>query len=139
MITHNRMTDRNWRIYWARVEDKRTLQSIADENNICLERVRQIVGKGHRVVDYMDALDAAPKDTLGCLVLSTRVEHAILHEAGPDWRAVKIRDFLRSHPHKRLTMYPNVGKLSIRELRDAIAVFDEEAATLWLNGEEIPE
>jgi hypothetical protein len=67
------------------------------------------------------------------------VEHAILHEAGPDWRAVKIRDFLRSHPHKSLTMYPNVGKLSIRELRDAIAVFDEEAATLWLNGEEIPE
>jgi hypothetical protein len=121
MITHNRMTDRNWRIYWARVEDKRTLQSIADENNICPERVRQIVGKGHRVVDYMDALDAAPKDTLGCLVLSTRVEHAIINEAGPDWRAVKIRDFLRSHPHKRLTMYPNAGKPSIRELRAATA------------------
>jgi hypothetical protein len=133
------MTDRNWRIYWARVRDKRTLQSVADENNITRERVRQIVSKGGRVLEYMDALDAAPKDTLGCLVLSTRVEHAIMNESLPGWRSVKIRDFLRKHPHWKFRMYPNVGKKAVTELRDAIAVFDEEAATLWLNGEEIPE
>jgi hypothetical protein len=138
MITHNRMTDRNWRIYWARVRDKRTLQSVADENNITRERVRQIVSKGGRVLEYMDALDAAPKDTLGCLVLSTRVEHAIMNESLPGWRSVKIRDFLRKHPHWKFRMYPNVGKKAVTELRDAVAAFDEEAATLWFNGEEIP-
>jgi hypothetical protein len=132
------MTDRNWRIYWARVRDKRTLQSVADENNITRERVRQIVSKGGRVLEYMDALDAAPKDTLGCLVLSTRVEHAIMNESLPGWRSVKIRDFLRKHPHWKFRMYPNVGKKAVTELRDAVAVFDEEAATLWFNGEEIP-
>jgi len=139
MITHNRMTDRNWRIYWARVRDKRTLQSVADENNITRERVRQIVSKGGRVLEYMDALDAAPKDTLGCLVLSTRVEHAIMNESLPGWRSVKIRDFLRKHPHWKFRMYPNVGKKALMELRDAVSVFDEEAATLWFTGEEIPE
>jgi hypothetical protein len=133
------MTDRNWRIYWARVRDKRTLQSVADENNITRERVRQIVSKGGRVLEYMDALDAAPKDTLGCLVLSTRVEHAIMNESLPGWRSVKIRDFLRKHPHWKFRMYPNVGKKAVTELRDVVAVFDEEAATLWFNGEEIPE
>ena len=139
MITHNRMTDRNWSIYWARVRDKRTLKSVADENNITRERVRQIVSKGNRVLEYMGAVDAAPKDTLGCLVLSTRVENAIANEAWPDWRSVKIRDFLRAHPHWKFRMYPNVGKKALAELRDAVAVFDEEAATLWFNGEEIPE
>jgi len=139
MITHNRMTDRNWSIYWARVRDKRTLKSVADENNITRERVRQIVSKGNRVLEYMGAVDAAPKDTLGCLVLSTRVENAIANESWSDWRSVKIRDFLRAHPHSKFRMYPNVGKKALAELRDAVAVFDEEAATLWFNGEEIPE
>ncbi len=41
--------------------------------------------------------------------------------AVPDWGAVKIRDFPREHQHKRLTMHPNAGKPSIRELRAATA------------------
>lgn len=139
MITHNRMTDRNWSIYWARVRDKRTLKSVADENNITRERVRQIVSKGNRVLEYMGAVDAAPKDTLGCLVLPTRVENAIANEAGLGWRSVMTRDFLRAHPRWKFRIYPNVGKKAVTELRDAVAVFDEEAATLWFNGEEIPE
>jgi hypothetical protein len=46
---------------------------------------------------------------------------SMVRVAVPDWGAVKIRDFPREHPHKRLTMYPNAGKPSIRELRAGAA------------------
>jgi hypothetical protein len=139
MTGYGKMTDRNWEIYRARVEGGKTLSAVAKENGLSSERVRQIEARGRRLKEYIDSVAAAPNDTIGNLVLSTRTVNTIRNLLCGELYSVKIRDFLREHDLNKVMLERNFGKKSARDLRDAIAVVDKEAAELWFNGEEIPE
>jgi hypothetical protein len=138
MTGYGKMTDRNWEIYRARVEDGKTLRAVAKENNLSSERVRQIEARGRHLKEYIDSVAAAPNDTIGNLVLSTRTVNTIRNLLCGELYSVKIRDFLREHDLNKVMLERNFGKKSARDLRDAIAAVDKEAAELWFDGKEIP-
>jgi hypothetical protein len=71
-------------IYTMRVEERRTLQAIADQFGIGRERVRQITAKAERLKAEEERRRAADQDTLGAMQLSIRLRNLLHNENYPE-------------------------------------------------------
>jgi len=116
--------DRNKKIYFERVEKKRTLQSIADKYNISRERVRQIVKNVEEVNSWQSKLPEVPV-IMRDIPWSKRAFHCLVNEG---WADLTLEEFVtlcneRKHPDNMFRLIPNFGVITYKEVKDKLSKY----------------
>ena len=120
-------------IYTMRVEERRTLQAIADLFGIGRERVRQIIAKAERLKAEEERRRAADQDTLGAMQLSIRLRNCLHNENYPE--STRVIDVFEDITLAGMMRIPNMGKQTIKEFTDkAEAIVGADVIQRWLNG-----
>ena len=124
---------RNAIIYEMYVEERRTLQSIADQFGIGRERVRQITAKAERLKAAEERRRAADQDTLGAMQLSIRLRNLLHNENYPE--SARVIDVFEGTSLAEMIRIPNMGKKTIKEFTDkAEAIVGADVIQRWLDG-----
>jgi len=124
---------RNAIIYEMYVEERRTLQSIADQFGIGRERVRQITAKAEMLKAAEERRRAADQDTLGAMQLSIRLRTLLHNENYPE--SARVIDVFEGTSLAEMIRIPNMGKKTIKEFTDkAEAIVGADVIQRWLDG-----
>lgn len=145
------LMQRNYGIYKMRVDEKQTLQKIADKYDITRERVRQIVSKveekKEREIYLKEKLNNQP-EKLSDLILSKRLENVLKNEGLID---MPIDAFIDYAGHQQETFtpgfmrrkiffmrrFPNFGRTSQKELYAALTDLGYEDIDYFMRGSNI--
>ena len=145
------LMQRNYGIYKMRVDEKQTLQKIADKYDITRERVRQIVSKveekKEREIYLKEKLNNQP-EKLSDLILSKRLENVLKNEGLID---MPIDAFIDYAKRMQLTFtpgfmrrkiffmrrFPNFGRTSQKELYAALTDLGYEDIDYFMRGSNI--
>jgi DNA-directed RNA polymerase alpha subunit len=132
-MTHPYYDKRNATIYKMRVEEKKTLEEIGNQFDLCKESIRYIVAKQERANAEEEERRAAPPDTIGAMRISTRLKNFLANEDfyGPD----TVIYFLQTVSMKEMMRTPNYGKKTLKELTDeAEKIVGADVVRRWLDG-----
>ena len=124
---------RNATIYKMRVEEKKTLEEIGNQFDLCKDSIRYIVAKQERANAEEEERKAAPPDTIGAMRISTRLKNFLANEDfyGPD----TVIYFLQTVSMKEMMRTPNYGKKTLKELTDeAEKIVGVDVVRRWLDG-----
>ena len=111
------MLTRNQKIYKERVVEKRTLQSVADKHGVSRERIRQIVATIEARESLLKSFPEVPvyvKDipwrvlTYNCL-------------CNENLTPMFLAEFVEYARRNDLRRIPNLGKVSLREIKTNLA------------------
>lgn len=111
------MLTRNQQIHHERVVEKRTLQSIALKYGVSRERVRQIVAKIDAVTNLMKSFPEVPvyvKD----IPWEVRTYNCLCNENLTPMFLAEFVEYARRNDLRRI---PNLGKVSLREIKTKLA------------------
>lgn len=111
------MLTRNQQIHQERVVEKRTLQSIALKHGVSRERVRQIVAKIDAVTSLMKSFPEVPvyvKD----IPWTVRTYNCLCNENLTPMFLAEFVEYARRNDLRRI---PNLGKVSLREIKTKLA------------------
>jgi hypothetical protein len=111
------MSIRNQEIYKERVVEKRTLQAIANKHDISRERVRQIVRKINEDAELKKSFPENP--VLICDIQWTRRTYNCLYNE--NLNPMPLRDFIKYAETNDLFRIPNLGKISLGEIKTKLA------------------
>jgi DNA-directed RNA polymerase alpha subunit len=125
--------ERDATIYKLRVEEKKTLDKIANQFGLCRERIRQIIAKAERLKAAEERRRAAAPDTIGAMRLSLRLRNCLHNE---NWQVSdRVIDLLEGFPLTGMMKIPNLGKKTIKELTDeAEKIVGADVVRRWLEG-----
>ena len=125
--------ERDATIYKLRVEEKKTLDKIANQFGLCRERIRQITAKAERLKAAEERRRAAAPDTIGAMRLSLRLRNCLHNE---NWQVSdRVIDLLEGFPLTEMMKIPNLGKKTIKELTDeAEKIVGADVVQRWLEG-----
>jgi predicted transcriptional regulator len=125
--------ERDATIYKLRVEEKKTLDKIANQFGVCRERIRQIIAKRERADAKEERRKAMAPDTIGAMRLSLRLRNCLLNA---NWsESDRVISLLRIISMAEMMKIPNLGKKTIKELANkAEKVVGADVVQLWLNG-----
>jgi DNA-directed RNA polymerase alpha subunit len=133
MTPENYYRERSAIIYEMYVEERRTLQAIADLFDIGRERVRQIIAKAERLKAEEERRRAADQDTLGAMQLSIRLRNCLHNENYPE--STRVIDVFEDITLAGMMRIPNMGKQTIKEFTDkAEAIVGADVIQRWLDG-----
>jgi DNA-directed RNA polymerase alpha subunit len=133
MTPENYYRERSAIICKMRVEEKKTLQAIADLFDIGRERVRQIIAKAERLKAEEERRRAADQDTLGAMQLSIRLRNCLHNENYPE--STRVIDVFEDITLAGMMRIPNMGKQTIKEFTDkAEAIVGADVIQRWLDG-----
>ena len=125
--------ERDATIYKLRVEEKKTLDKIANQFGLCRERIRQIIAKAERLKAEEERRRAADQDTLGAMQLSIRLRNCLHNENYPE--SARVIDVFEGTSLAEMIRIPNMGKKTIKEFTDkAEAIVGADVIQRWLNG-----
>lgn len=145
------LTQRNYGIYKMRVDEKQTLQKIADKYDITRERVRQIVSKveekKEREIYLKEKLNNQP-EKLSDLILSKRLENVLKNEGLIDMPIDAFLDYAKRMQHtftpgcmRRkiffMRRFPNFGRTSQKELYAVLTDLGYEDIDYFMRGSNI--
>jgi DNA-directed RNA polymerase alpha subunit len=111
------MSIRNQEIYKERVVEKRTLQAVADKYGVTRERVRQIVAK----IEAKDLFEKSFPETpvyVKDILWGTRTYNCL---SNGNLTPMTLRDFIKYAKTTDLRIIPNLGKVSLREIKTKLA------------------
>jgi DNA-directed RNA polymerase alpha subunit len=125
--------ERDATIYKLRVEEKKTLDKIANQFGVCRERIRQIIAKRERANAKEERRKAMAPDTIGAMRLSLRLNNCLLNA---NWsESDRVISLLRTISMTEMMKIPNLGKKTIKELANkAEKIVGTDAVQRWLNG-----
>lgn len=142
---------RNNEIYRLRVDEKHTLQKIADKYDMTRERVRQIVvkveAKKEREIYLKEKLNNRP-EKLCDLILSKRLENVLRNEdlidmpidAFIDYAEQQQKTFTPGYMRRKIFFmrrFPNFGRTSQKELYYALKKLGYEDIEFFMLGSNI--
>jgi len=111
------MLTRNQEIYKERVVERRTLQAVADKYGVSRERVRQIVAKIDAITNLMKSFPEVPvyiKD----IPWEVRTYNCLCNE---NLTPMFLAEFVEYTKTNDLRQIPNLGKVSLREIKTKLA------------------
>lgn len=125
--------ERNATIYRLRVEEKKTLDKIANQFGVCREQIRQILAKRERADAKEEQRKAMAADTIGAMRLSLRLNNCLLNA---NWsESDRVISLLRTISMKEMMKMPNLGKKTIKELaHEAEKIVGADTVQRWLDG-----
>jgi len=125
--------ERDATIYKLRVEEKKTLDKIANQFGLSRERIRQIIAKRERADAKEERRKAMAPDTIGAMRLSLRLNNCLLNA---NWsESDRVISLLRIISMAEMMKIPNLGKKTIKELANkAEKVVGADVVQLWLEG-----
>ena len=125
--------ERDATIYKLRVEEKKTLDKIANQFGLSRERIRQIIAKRERADAKEERRKAMAPDTIGAMRLSLRLRNCPLNA---NWsESDRVISLLRTISMAEMMKIPNLGKKTIKELANkAEKVVGADVVQLWLEG-----
>ena len=125
--------ERDATIYKLRVEEKKTLDKIANQFGVCRERIRQIIAKRERADAKEERRKAMAPDTIGAMRLSLRLNNCLLNA---NWsESDRVISLLRTISMTEMMKIPNLGKKTIKELTDeAEKIVGADVVQRWLEG-----
>ena len=125
--------ERNAAIYKMRVEEKKTLDKIANYFGLCRESIRQIVAIQERTNAKEEQRRAAPPDTIGAMRISNRLKNFLSNDYFSD--SDPVIDLLKTISMKEMMRTPNYGKKTLKELTDeAEKIVGADVVQRWLDG-----
>jgi DNA-directed RNA polymerase alpha subunit len=132
-MTSQDYKERDETIIRMRVEEKQTLDKIANQFGLCRERIRQIIAKAERLKAAEERRRAAAPDTIGAMRLSLRLRNCLHNE---NWQVSdRVIDLLEGLPLTGMMKIPNLGKKTIKELTDeAEKIVGADVVQRWLEG-----
>ena len=132
-MTSQDYKERDETIIRMRVEEKQTLDKIANQFGLCRERIRQIIAKAERLKAAEERRRAAAPDTIGAMRLSLRLNNCLLNA---NWsESDRVISLLRIISMAEMMKIPNLGKKTIKELANkAEKVVGADVVQLWLEG-----
>ena len=132
-MTSQDYKERDETIIRMRVEEKQTLDKIANQFGLCRERIRQIIAKAERLKAAEERRRAAAPDTIGAMRLSLRLRNCLLNA---NWsESDRVISLLRIISMAEMMKIPNLGKKTIKELANkAEKVVGADVVQLWLEG-----
>ena len=132
-MTSQYYKERDETIIRMRVEEKQTLDKIANQFGLCRERIRQIIAKAKRLKAAEERRRAAAPDTIGAMRLSLRLRNCLHNE---NWQVSdRVIDLLEGFPLTGMMKIPNLGKKTIKELTDeAEKIVGADVVQRWLEG-----
>ena len=132
-MTSQDYRERDATIIRMRVEEKQTLDKIANQFGLCRERIRQIIAKAERRKAAEERRRAAAPDTIGAMRLSLRLRNCLHNE---NWQVSdRVIDLLEGFPLTGMMKIPNLGKKTIKELTDeAEKIVGADVVRRWLEG-----
>jgi DNA-directed RNA polymerase alpha subunit len=132
-MTSQDYKERDETIIRMRVEEKQTLDKIANQFGLCRERIRQIIAKAERRKAAEERRRAAAPDTIGAMRLSLRLRNCLHNE---NWQVSdRVIDLLEGFPLTGMMKIPNLGKKTIKELTDeAEKIVGADVVRRWLEG-----
>jgi DNA-directed RNA polymerase alpha subunit len=107
------MSIRNQEIYRERVEEKRTLQAIANKYAISRERVRQIVRKVGKDNELEKSFPETPVRVFD-IQWTRRTYNCLRNE---NLTPMFLSEFVEHTKTNDLRRIPNLGKISLREIK----------------------
>jgi DNA-directed RNA polymerase alpha subunit len=132
-MTHPYYDKRNATIYKMRVEEKKTLEEVGNQFDLCKESIRYIVAKQERANAEEEERRAAPPDTIGAMRISTRLKNFIANEDFYGFDTVIY--FLQTVSMREMMRVPNFGKKTLKELIDeAEKIVGEDVMRRWIGG-----
>ena len=125
--------ERDATIYKLRVEEKKTLDKIANQFGLSRERIRQIIAKRERADAKEERRKAMAPDTIGAMRLSLRLRNCLLNA---NWsESDRVISLLRIISMAEMMKIPNLGKKTIKELTDeAEKIVGADVVQRWLEG-----
>ena len=125
--------ERDATIYKLRVEEKKTLDKIANQFGLSRARIRQIIAKRERADAKEERRKAMAPDTIGAMRLSLRLNNCLLNA---NWsESDRVISLLRTISMTEMMKIPNLGKKTIKELANkAEKVVGADVVQLWLEG-----
>ena len=132
-MTSQDYRERDATIIRMRVEEKQTLDKIANQFGLCRERIRQIIAKRERADAKEERRKAMAPDTIGTMRLSLRLNNCLLNA---NWsESDRVIDLLEGLPLTGMMKIPNLGKKTIKELTDeAEKIVGADVVRRWLEG-----
>jgi DNA-directed RNA polymerase alpha subunit len=132
-MTSQDYKERDETIIRMRVEEKQTLDKIANQFGLCRERIRQIIAKAERLKAAEERRRAAAPDTIGAMRLSLRLNNCLLNA---NWsESDRVISLLRTISMTEMMKIPNLGKKTIKELTDeAEKIVGADVVQRWLEG-----
>ena len=120
-------------IYKMRVEEKKTLDKIANQFGLCRERIRQITAKAERLKAAEERRRAAAPDTIGAMRLSIRLRNYFLNENYPE--STRVIDVFKGTSLAEMMQTVNMGKQTVKEFTDkAEKIVGADVVQRWLDG-----
>jgi DNA-directed RNA polymerase alpha subunit len=125
--------ERDATIYKLRVEEKKTLDKIANQFGLSRERIRQIIAKRERADAKEERRKAMAPDTIGAMRLSLRLNNCLLNA---NWsESDRVISLLRTISMTEMMKIPNLGKKTIKELANkAEKIVGADVVQRWLEG-----
>lgn len=111
------MLTRNQEIYRERVEEKRTLQAIANKYAISRERVRQIVRKVGKDNELEKNFPETPVRVFN-IQWTRRTYNCLRNENLTPMFLAEFVEYTKTNDLRRI---PNLGKVSLREIKTKLA------------------